>query len=265
MKTLFKVELLRLLKSKQFLISIIASIVIVAIESLIVFTVKESRSAYSSIETATTMSSITSDGGIIAAIFLVAFIGTDIKDGTIRNKIVSGYTRTQILVSYYVAGLLFVFATLFATFLASFLIVTIKFNPAFVHYTLLYFLDTILFKLISIVFITSVAIFLTCSLNGRVLPIILMLAFIFALLIAGSITEALADHFDGVTRKVFNFITNINYYYCTTTIGNSETTVIKVKMEYEAVDIFRLVVMPIIYIAFNTLGIWAIFNRKDFK
>lgn len=49
--------------------------------------------------------------GIIAAIFAAVFVGTEYSDGTIRNKLVMGYTRSQIyfteLIVNYTAMLIF--------------------------------------------------------------------------------------------------------------------------------------------------------------
>ncbi|MCR5350209.1 MAG: ABC transporter permease [Acholeplasmatales bacterium] len=264
MTTLIKVECLRLLKSRPFIICLIVSIAIAVLESLALVALShDARDECSSIEYAMIISGITSDAGLLSAIFVAAFIGVESRDGTIRNKIISGYSRTKIVISYYIISVIFITGVLLSTFLCSLIVYLVEYDLNFVYYSVLYFLDTLLFKALSILFLASLVVFITCSLRGRVLPIILVIAAIYLFVIVGAVTDVFADSFSSV-EKLFNFLTNINYIFNSASIGNFTKDSVE-KMKYETVDIFRLLIMPIIYTVINLLSIWAIFNRKDFK
>ena len=268
MINLIKVEFTRLFKSKFFVVSFVLCLILSFLAGLIVFVDRDSRNDLSSLEAALESINITSNSGLIACIVMVAFISTDIKDGTIRNKMIAGYSREKILISYFVVTFCYILFMLLTSFVILFILYTIAYTPNLVYYSVPYLFDTILFGLISVAYMTTICVFLACVFNGRVLPIVLLLAFVFGLSIIGAFTDLISrsDRFENV-EKLFNFLTNINYYYCCAYIGTFDIVSggIIVKETYSSTQVLVYTLIPVLYSLANFAGIWLIFRRRDFK
>ena len=141
MRNLLKADLYRAKRDKLLLIGLIVAVGLVIFQALIVkgFTLMSTSDAES--DAIATMAGATGlqlwFNGIsvmgntslyIVPIFLTIFFVKEFSDRTIRNKLIIGYTRTQIFFSIIICHLVISFVFLFATSLVGLLLGTLLFG-----------------------------------------------------------------------------------------------------------------------------------------
>ena len=209
--------------------------------------------------------SMTNNMGFIAPILLAIVLYKDFSYGTVRNKIISGKSRSQIFLStFIVCSLVLVCLIMLSAFIT--LGVSLIFfdyqEGAFAAADLGYFFASLGFELLVLLFMSALlSLLCTCSKNLGI-AIVLYLAFTFALTLVGSFTQvigAVAQTFveSELLAKVINVIDRINVGMSTSYIGTGDS--------YSLSDVLYLTLPALSGIAaFLGLGLVS-FNKKDLK
>ncbi|MBR2347105.1 MAG: ABC transporter permease subunit [Clostridia bacterium] len=209
--------------------------------------------------------SMTNNMGFIAPILLAIVLYKDFSYGTVRNKIISGKSRSQIFLStFIVCSLVLVCLIMLSAFIT--LGVSLIFfdyqEGAFAAADLGYFFASLGFELLVLLFMSALlSLLCTCSKNLGI-AIVLYLAFTFALTLVGSFTQvigAVAQTFveSELLTKVINVIDRLNVGMSTSYIGTGDS--------YSLSDVLYLTLPALSGIAaFLGLGLVS-FNKKDLK
>ena len=209
--------------------------------------------------------SMTNNMGFIAPVLLAIVLYKDFSYGTVRNKIISGKSRSQIFLStFIVCSLVLVCLIMLSAFIT--LGVSLIFfdyqEGAFAAADLGYFFASLGFELLVLLFMSALlSLLCTCSKNLGI-AIVLYLAFTFALTLVGSFTQvigAVAQTFveSELLTKVINVIDRLNVGMSTSYIGTGDS--------YSLSDVLYLTLPALSGIAaFLGLGLVS-FNKKDLK
>ena len=274
MRELIQADLKRVIKDKLLLVLAILAVVFALITPLtfaLVFSVidvseEPMLSALVSAKGLFFQSfSMTNNMGFIAPVLLAIVLYKDFSYGTVRNKIISGKSRSQIFLStFIVCSLVLVCLIMLSAFIT--LGVSLIFfdyqEGAFAAADLGYFFASLGFELLVLLFMSALlSLLCTCSKNLGI-AIVLYLAFTFLLTIVGSFTQvigAVAQTFveSELLAKVINVIDRLNVGMSTSYIGTGDS--------YSLSDVLYLTLPALSGIAaFLGLGLVS-FNKKDLK
>ncbi len=268
MINLLKTDLFRVLRTKIVYISLIIAVILPA---FIVLVNGLTGMAITSIEPAaaanlkmgdslitSTFSPLTSFSYIFA-VFPVIVIMMDFANGTLRNKIIHGYTRHQIYASHFIVILIYVSVITIlhalTNVIGAFILGVSEVPSSIVSAYLIYYFVGFL----GVIMVTSISSSLALSLNNAgavVLTIICVLFFNYVGNILGLIFQL--NHVD----NVYNLLCFFPSYYIdslsTYMSGKTEPTL-------EGINIIGSVSgVLIVSGAFYALGTFT-FNKKDFK
>lgn len=274
MRELIQADLKRVIKDKLLLVLAILAVVFALITPLtfaLVFSVIDvsEEPMLSALVSAKGMFfqsfSMTNNMGFIAPILLAIVLYKDFSYGTVRNKIISGKSRSQIFLStFIVCSLVLVCLIMLSAFIT--LGVSLIFfdyqEGAFAAADLGYFFASLGFELLVLLFMSALlSLLCTCSKNLGI-AIVLYLAFTFALTLVGSFTQvigAVAQTFveSEMLAKVINVIDRLNVGMSTSYIGTGDS--------YSLSDVLYLTLPALSgIVAFLGLGLVS-FNKKDLK
>ena len=274
MRELIQADLKRVIKDKLLLVLAILAVVFALITPLtfaLVFSVIDvsDEPLLSSLVSAKGLFfqsfSMTNNMGFIAPILLAIVLYKDFSYGTVRNKIISGKSRSKIFLStFIVCSLVLVCLIMLSAFIT--LGVSLIFfdyqEGAFAAADLGYFFASLGFELLVLLFMSALlSLLCTCSKNLGI-AIVLYLAFTFLLTIVGSFTQvigAVAQTFveSELLAKVINVIDRLNVGMSTSYIGTGDS--------YSLSDVLYLTLPALSGItAFLGLGLVS-FNKKDLK
>ena len=274
MRELIQADLKRVIKDKLLLVLAILAVVFALITPLtfaLVFSVIDvsEEPMLSELVSAKGMFfqsfSMTNNMGFIAPVLLAIVLYKDFSYGTVRNKIISGKSRSQIFLStFIVCSLVLVCLIMLSAFIT--LGVSLIFfdyqEGAFAAADLGYFFASLGFELLVLLFMSALlSLLCTCSKNLGI-AIVLYLAFTFALTLVGSFTQvigAVAQTFveSELLTKVINVIDRLNVGMSTSYIGTGDS--------YSLSDVLYLTLPALSGIAaFLGLGLVS-FNKKDLK
>lgn len=274
MRELIQADLKRVLKDKLLLVLAILAVVFALITPLtfaLVFSVIDvsEEPMLSALVSAKGMFfqsfSMTNNMGFIAPVLLAIVLYKDFSYGTVRNKIISGKSRSQIFLStFIVCSLVLVCLIMLSAFitLGVGLIFFDYQEGAFAAADLGYFFASLGFELLVLLFMSALlSLLCTCSKNLGI-AIVLYLAFTFALTLVGSFTQvigAVAQTFveSELLAKVIKVIDRLNVGMSTSYIGTGDS--------YSLSDVLYLTLPALSGIAaFLGLGLVS-FNKKDLK
>ena len=209
--------------------------------------------------------SIGNNLGLIAPVLLAIALWKDFSFGTIRNKIIAGKSRSQIFLSLFttcavvLVGVMMLHA--FMTLGISLLFFQYQ-NEAFTVSDYWYFLESLAFELLVLLFVAAMISWLCASMKNVGLVIVFYIAISFLLTMVGSITQLLLPLLESMggnetAVSILEFIDRIN-------IGSS-SLYIGVGTEYTREDVLYLTIAPIVGIAgFLGMGLLK-FGKKDLK
>ena len=209
--------------------------------------------------------SIGNNFGLIAPVLLAIVLCKDFSFGTIRNKIIAGKKRSSIFMSLFITcSTVFVGIMLFHSFftLGVSLIFFDYQSTAFTLGDLRYFLVSLLFEILVLLFISALLSYLCANMKNVGLAIVLYVAISFALVMIGSVVQvALAAimpiNVNETVSAVLEFIDKINIGTASSRIGVGNT--------YSFEDVLYNTLPSVIGIAgFLGLGILK-FKKKDLK
>ncbi len=201
---------------------------------------------------------------LIAPVFIIIAICKDFSQGTVRNKIISGNSRSRIFFSLFLTCFFYLFAIILAHALITLILSLIFFDyqrGGFDGSDLGYLLLSIFFEMIVYFFISAIASFICVFAKNAGLSIVLYIAVTFGFSLIGSIiqiayTVMLTLETTGASLNVLEFLTNTNPFL-SALIGTGTT--------YSLSDILYIIIPPVLFGSlFLFLGA-HVFNKKDLK
>lgn len=205
--------------------------------------------------------SLSNNFGMILPIFIAIILCKDFGSGTIRNKIISGKSRTSIYFSLLITCVILTCAFIFAHAILTLLISLIFFEYQATPFTASdfgYFMASIGLELLVYIFVCALLTFFIVYMKNAGLSIVMYFVVSFVLMIVGSITLTagmLSDPTE-LSYKVLEFLNTTNVF---------STTVIGTGVTYTLKQVLHLVipngVMSIVLILLGLL----IFKKKDLK
>lgn len=277
MKNLIKVDFKRLVRDKLFLIVCILAFAFAVITPLLYVVIFSTMGDIDEMTKQLLSGYITAKGqffgafsfgnnlGLIAPLLICIILFKDFSYGTVRNKIISGYSRISIFISIFIVC----FVSLFGIVLAHAILTLVCSLPFFDYQStpflladFWYFLESLLFQLLVYLFVSAFASYLCATKKNIGLIIVIYIAIVFGCsMIAGIlqfVLSIIAEQPKFETMYVIlEFLQRINVFNSSATIG--------IGTSYKAVDVCYYVVTPLLY----TIGLLAHsikrFSRNDLK
>lgn len=210
--------------------------------------------------------SMSNNFGLIVPILLIIIIFKDFTFGTIRNKIVSGHSRTSIFFSMFISSAIIITGVICAHAALTGIISLALFSNTLEKITVervVYFITSIGFEILICIFIASVLSFLTVFTKNVGLGIICCVAIFMGASIVISILQVALEvlKIDGQNQNivdVLQFLLNTNVFYNNSfVIGLTDTYKIK-----DVIYILISILFPTsLLVLFGILKI----NKKDIK
>lgn len=203
--------------------------------------------------------------GLILPVLLAIILCKDFSQGTVRNKIISGSSRTSVFFSMYTVcycvlfGVILLHALL--TLLFSLLFFPYQATP-FAASDLGYFLLSLLLEVLLYAFVTALLSYLCANAKNVGIAIVLYVSIVMIMTIVTSILQVaemvLVTEPDGQsTLKVIEFLQSINVFNFGTVIGTGTAYSIK--------TLLCCIFTPLVCTA-GILGLGVLkFKRKDLK
>lgn len=203
--------------------------------------------------------------GLIAPLLIGIIFYKDFSFGTVRNKIISGHSRTSIFLS-----MMFVCTVMLFGIMLLHALLTLGISLPFFDYQstpfkmtdFWYLLESLGFMLLIYIFIATFVTWLCVTMKNVGLVIVMYIAVVLGFsMIAGilqgvSVVMALEPDMEK-TVKVLDFFQRINVFNSSAIIG--------LGTEYTAEDVWYYVLPPMVgTVGLLGHGIWA-FGRKDLK
>lgn len=281
MLKLLKVDFKRVLKDKLFLVMCILAVVFAAVTPLLyvaIFgTLGVETGEMSEMLDALGMSinaksmffqsfSLGNNLGLILPVLLAIILCKDYSHGTVRNKIISGNSRTSIFMSMYSICFCVLFGVITLHALLTLLISLIFFpyqSTDFVASDIGYFFLSLLFEALLFLFVAALVSFLcACTKNMGLaivgyVAIVMIMSVVTSILQFGAIMLPVADGESSFALKAVEFLQDINVFNFAAVIG--------VGTKYSVREILCCVLSPVISTAaLIFLGIFK-FKSKDIK
>ncbi len=201
------------------------------------------------------------NAGLIIPVLIAIILCKDFSYGTVRNKIISGKTRSQIFFSMFIASALVICAIMIA-----YALLTLGFSLIFVEYQptpftvddLWYILFSTLLEIIVYVCISALVCFICVFAKNIGLCIVLYVGVMMLFSIIGSVVEV-AFMFatpNTANYKFLEFCNNINVFY---------PTIIGQGTSYPPSKLLYVLVPPIFGTGILLFLGNLIFNKKDLK
>jgi len=269
MRELIRTDLRRILKDKLFLVVMLIcalfGITTPILNKLIYSVVGMMEIAEISVYTKDMLfASFSPSGniGLIAPILLTAVICKDFSQGTVRNKLISGKTRTEVFMSMFISssvvtvGVMLVHAMITLIFsLPFFSFQADKFDAGSLFYILL----SILFEILVYIFISALVSFFAVLMKSSALAVVLYIGANFFFSIVGSATMIgvqFADPENKLLYGVLEFLNSINLF---------TSRVIGYGSSYEWKQLIYVLVPTVIGSALLVFFGNRIFGKKDLK
>lgn len=203
--------------------------------------------------------------GLIAPVLLAIVLCKDFSYGTVRNKIIAGKSRTQIYLSLLItcSAVLIGVMLLHAFITLGVSLIFFDYQPApFTAADFWYFLASLGFEILVLLFVSSLLSWLCASMKNVGLVIVLYVAIAMVLVMAGSIAQTLISVIEMTGENenlvaLLQFASRINVLNSAAYIGTGT--------EYGLKDVLYLTIPASLGIfGFSALGLLK-FNRKDLK
>lgn len=268
MRNLYLSDLKRILKDKLFMVTCILAGAFALVNPLLnklIFDILDLGDILGSSVTAKSMlfsAFLPGDNlGLIMPILLSIVVCKDFSQGTVRNKIISGKSRTVIYLSHLLSC-----ATVICSVMLAHALLTLLFSLSFFPYQntafsaadLGYLLASLLFAMVVYFAVSAiVTFFATCAKNAGIC-ILLYLAVALGLSIIGAIFQVAVAFLDTetVAFKIVEFINALNFY---------TSNLIGAGSSYGIKDIIYILLSPVIVSGGVTVLGMRIFSRKNLK
>ncbi|MGM9970308.1 MAG: hypothetical protein ACI35S_07940 [Anaeroplasma sp.] len=200
--------------------------------------------------------------GFLIAIFMAVLLSKDFSYGTIRNKIISGNSRTKIFLSLFLSTTIVMCGLVLGQSLLSFAISLVFFDYYQIAFSISefgYLVASIVFMLLIYVFISAFLTFFCVGLKKLSLGIVFFIVMIFALMIIGSITiSLLMVDLSPAGETIVNIIN-----YCN--VINLVSYYIGADTAYLLEEVIACILTPLGFGSLYILLGLKIFNKTDIK
>lgn len=276
MAKLLKVDLKRILKDKLLLVVAIIGVVLALTTPLIykfiyLFLGADDTGLLGSLLSIKTMFyssfSLSNNIGFIIPVFLLIIMSKDFSYGTIRNKIISGSSRTNVFLSMFISCSIVIVLAMLAYAALNGLLTVALFSNEMASITkegVSYFVLSILFEILIYIFIAALLSFINVFAKNAGLKIILYVALAFGLMMIYSIIQVSMSVLiiNGTENQLLidllEALLKLNVFY-------SNAGIIGAVDKYIAEDIIYILVSTILGTGlFVFLGIVSM-NKKDIK
>ena len=209
--------------------------------------------------------SIGNNMGLIAPVLLTIVLCKDFSFGTVRNKVIAGKSRTSIFMSLFVVCFVVLLAVMLIHAFITLAVCLLFFDyqpTAFTVSDFWYFLESLSFAILTILFVAALLSSLCASMKNVGLAIVSYVAISFGLTMFASILQMvlpLLETMEGneLLVKILNILNRVN-------VGGS-INYIGTGTEYTVEDVMYLVFSPLVGTALlATLGAFR-FNKRDLK
>lgn len=270
MRNLIKIDLKRLLKDKLFLVLCIIGLVLAVVSPLLNKVIFTGLGADEEIMGLLNISgkslffgsfSLGNNFGLIAPIFIAIVLFKDFSQGTVRNKVICGKTRTQIFLSAFISSAIVLFSIVLIHALISLALSCALFGYSSTPFTIAdlgYLLLSLLFESLVYISISAFITLICTSMKNMGLVIVVYVATAMVLsLLDGIFTVAIAFMESGTLLDIFTFLTKINVFGASYPVGTGTA--------YAFSDLLYVILTPIfagsLWVALGLLT----FKRKDLK
>lgn len=278
MKGLLKSDFRRVWKDKMLLVMIILAVVFALIIPLLYTVIFSSTDIFDDPMASSMLNgyvtakaqffssfSLGNNLGLAVPILMAIILCKDFSFGTIRNKVISGKSRSAIFLSLFITcsvvliGIMLLHA--FVTLFVSLIFFDYQATP-FTIADFWYFIESLAMEILILLFISALLSWLCAAMKNVGLTIVLYIAFAFILIIIGSILQGVSavlemtGEYENVI-PVLQFFSKINVCTSTSYIGMGSS--------YTLNDALCFTLPPFIgTLGFVCLGLMK-FNKKDLK
>lgn len=209
--------------------------------------------------------SMTNNMGLIVPVLLAIVLCKDFSHGTVRNKIISGKSRSSIFFSMFIVCAVVLISVILLSAFLSLAVSLIFFDyqaSPFALSDLGYFMASLLFEILMLLFLSALLSWLCSCMKNVGIAIVLYVAFAFVLLMLGGIIQVVAGVLqtmghNGVLIDILQVMNRINVGMFPSYIGTGTT--------YSLKDVLYLTLPSLIgTLGFLGLGILG-FKKKDIK
>ena len=204
--------------------------------------------------------------GLILPVLLAIILCKDFSHGTVRNKIISGSSRSAIFASMYSVCFIVLFGVMTLHALLTMLISLIFFpyqSTEFVASDVGYFFLSLLFEALLFLFVAALVSFLcACTKNMGLaivayVAIVMIMSVVTSMLQFGALMIPVADGESSFALKAVEFMQDINVFNFATVIG--------VGTKYSLREVLCCILSPVLSaIGLTAFGIFK-FKGKDIK
>ena len=268
MRNLYITDLKRILKDKLFMVTCILAGVFALINPLlnkVLFSALELDEILGSTVNAKSMlfsSFLPGDNlGLIMPILVSIIVCKDFSQGTVRNKIISGKSRTVIYLSHFLSAATVMCGVMLMHALLT-LLVSLCFFPyqqsEFTAGDFGYLMISLLFAMILFFAISAIATFFATTAKNIGICLLLYLAVSFGLSLIGAIFQVAIAFIDPTSASydIIEFVNALNIY---------TSALIGAGTSYGAKEVIYILLSPVLITAGTTLLGIRIFNRKNLK
>ena len=276
MTKLLKVDFARILKDKLFLVACIVGGVFAFITPLMYQIIFSSLGGAETEEMLMAMGlsitaksqffdafSLGNNFGLVLPVLISIIICKDFSQGTVRNKIIAGNTRTSIFISMLITCFCTVFGIILVHALLTMLVSLIFFqfqSDPFTAADFGNFMLSVVFEVILYIFVSALVCFLCAFTKNMGLAIVSYVAVIMIMSIVTSILQIAAMVFtedSDIAKNIIDFLQNINVFNFSMVIGKVD--------KYSTEQILCCILSPLFGAAALSFFGALKFNKKDLK
>ena len=201
------------------------------------------------------------DLGLILPILIIIAVCKDFSYGTVRNKIISGYSRTSVFLSLFLTTSIVMCTLMVAQALITFGISLMFFEYADVAFSISelgYLLLSLLFEILTYVTLCAIMSFLCVFMKNAGVSVVMYFVINFVFALIGSVLSiaTVLPGMDESSKKLIEVLINTNIFM-STVIGSGTS--------YTLEQLLYILAPNIIFAAlFIFLGI-TVFKKKDLK
>lgn len=206
--------------------------------------------------------SLSNNFGFILPIFIAIILCKDFSNGTIRNKIICGKSRTSIYFSLFITCVILICSFILFHALLTLLVSLIFFDYQTTAFTIKdfgYLIASLGLEILVYVLISAIITFFIVCMKNTGLSIVMYFAVAFALIILGSITQTtimFAEETSSFSFQILEFLNTANVF-ANTSIGMGIT--------YKLKELLYLIIPNVVFAITIVICGLLIFRKKDLK
>lgn len=280
MLNLLKSDLYRFFKSKQLIIiSIIALVFAIMVpalnyilqgvisklteEEVVISELRATSSALARMQDALNPGSLF---GFLLPIFVSIILASDFKDGTIRNKIITGISRYRVNASNFLATAIFIVTVMVGYGIVTFIMSLIFFGVFPQNVDTANFIGnlflTLFFDVLSYIFVASLILLLVNIFRTQGISAFMYIVALFGFQFVGGIFLAIINVIEAYETNMEGLITFLNVFQWINPFCMMNTLTIS---DYDTADIVSNIISPIAWSVLNYYLAYLLMKKKDIK